>query len=136
LPAVEQGARDAGRSRKEIAVSVTAFVIFDEYQEEFVRQQIAFYASTPSYRPVMALHGWEGTAEELSALAARGQWGEMPGLITKEMLEKFATIAAADELPAALKNRYHGTADRLSLYKPFLPDDNLVFWERFMEAWS
>ena len=46
--------------------------------EADVRQQIAFYASTPPYRPVFDLEGWGETADELKALAARGQWNEMP----------------------------------------------------------
>jgi hypothetical protein len=25
---------------------------------QFVKQQIAFYGSTPAYRPVLELHGW------------------------------------------------------------------------------
>jgi len=115
---------------------VTAFTISDPSQREFVRQQIAFYASTPSYRPVMTLHGWGKTAEGLSASAARGKWEEMPGMITDEMLEIFATIAVSDELPAALKNRYTGIADRLSLYSPFAPDAGFAFWKNFVKAWK
>ena len=136
LPAIEKGAHNAGRDKKSISISVTAFTISDPSQREFVRQQIAFYASTPSYRPVMALHGWEKTAEGLSASAARGKWEEIPGMITDEMLEIFATIAVSDELPAALKNRYTGIADRLSLYSPFAPDEVSVFWKNFVKAWK
>ena len=115
---------------------MTAFNISGVEQREFARQQIAFYASTPSYRPVMALHGWEKAAEGLSALAARGKWMEMPEKITDEMLEIFATIAAADELPAALKNRYTGIADRLSLYSPFAPGEDSAFWKNFVKVWK
>lgn len=135
LPAIEQGALKASRSKRTISISVTAFTICDPDQREFVRQQIAFYASTPSYRPVMTLHGWDKAAEGLTALAARGKWGEMPGIITDEMLDVFATSAAPDELPAALKNRYHGMADRLTLYTPFSPGEVSVFWEDFVNAW-
>jgi len=136
LPGIEKGADKAGRDKKSISISVTAFTISDFSQREFVRQQIAFYASTPSYRPVMALHGWEKTAEGLSAFAARGKWEDMPGLITDEMLEIFATIAASDELPEALRDRYDGIADRLSLYSPFAPDEGYAFWKNFVKAWK
>ncbi|HEX7973398.1 MAG TPA: TIGR03617 family F420-dependent LLM class oxidoreductase, partial [Anaerolineales bacterium] len=78
MPALEQGAGKAGRTRADIKVSVTAFAVTSPEEDLFVRAQIAFYASTPSYRPVMALHGWDEIAERLSGLAARGQWGEMP----------------------------------------------------------
>jgi len=135
LPAIEKGARKAGRDKKSVSIAVTAFVICDPEQREFVRQQVAFYASTPSYRPVMALHGWESAAERLSAAAARGKWAEMPEMITDEMLEVFATTADVDELPAALKQRYTGIADRLSLYTPFSPGEGNDFWNNFVKAW-
>ncbi len=66
LPAIEAGAINTGRKRREISISVAAFIISDPEEREFARQQIAFYASTPAYRPVMALHGWKEQAENLS----------------------------------------------------------------------
>lgn len=135
LPEIEAGAKKAGRDKKSISIAVTAFVIGNAEQKEIVRHQIAFYASTPSYRPVMAMHGWEEVAGRLSAAAARGNWLEMPGMIADEMLEIFATTAAAHELPAALKERYAGIADRMSLYTPFPSGEGLGFWEKFVQAW-
>ena len=122
LPAIEKGMAKAERAARP-AVQVTAFVVTDEAERDFVRSQIAFYASTPSYRRVMRLHGWEETAERLSALAARGRWEEMPALITDEMLQTFAAVASPAELPAALEERYSGIADRLALYTPFIPGE-------------
>lgn len=136
LPAIESGASKAGRNEKPVSIAVTAFAICDADQREFVRQQIAFYASTPSYRPVMAMHGWQDVAHELSAAASRGKWLEMPGMITDNMLEVFATTADAEELPAALKERYANLADRLSLYKPFTPGGNTKFWEKIVKNWK
>ena len=54
--------------------------------------QLAFYASTPSYRPVMDLHGWGPVADELRALAPRGAWAEMAERIDHEMLRTFAVV--------------------------------------------
>jgi probable F420-dependent oxidoreductase len=132
LPAIEQGLAKSGRSRENVKISVTAFVVTSPEEGQFVRQQIAFYASTPSYRSVMALHGWEAVAEQLSALAARGKWGEMPGLIDDDMLGTFATMVDAPELMAALSERYGGAADRLSLYIPFVPGERDAFWKKFL----
>jgi probable F420-dependent oxidoreductase len=134
LPAIEAGAAKAGRSRGEMQVSVTAFAASSPEEEAFTRQQIAFYASTPSYRPVMAAHGWEEAAEKLSALAARGQWGEMPALIDDEMLRTFAVVASPAEIPSALIERYQGLADRLALYVPFLPGKRDEFWESLLRT--
>lgn len=135
LPEIEKGSLQAGRERKAVSIALTAFVISDPEQREFVRQQISFYASTPSYRPVMAQHGWEETAQELSVAAARGKWADMPGLITDEMLEAFATVAEVEDLPASLKERYAGIADRLSLYTPFTTGEGIEFWEKLVAAW-
>ena len=132
LPNIEQGLAKAGRRRSDLKVAATAFVVTAPEEEAFVRMQIAFYASTPSYRPVMALHGWEQTAEQLSYLAPRGQWGEMPGLISQEMLETFAVVCKTAELPARLQERYNGLADRLALYLPFNPAERDEFWKNLI----
>ena len=133
LPAIELGAEKAGRSRSDVSISVTAFVVTTPEERLFARMQIAFYASTPSYRPVMALHGWERVAEQLSGLAARGQWDEMPALIDEEMLASFAVEVPSPELPAALAERYHGLADRLGLYMPFMPGERDAFWRDLLK---
>lgn len=77
----------------------------------------------------MTLHGWEDTARQLSALAARGAWTEMPELFTDDMLTEFAVIAAPADVPAALHARYHGLVDRLGLYIPFVPGERDEFWK-------
>ena len=128
-PAIQAGAAGAGRGLSDVKISVTAFVVTAPEEDLFVRQQIAFYASTPSYRPVMALHGWESTAEQLSALAARGGWSEMPGLIDDEILRTFAVVASPADLPAALLERYASLAGRLALYIPFVPGQRDDFWK-------
>ncbi len=136
LPAIEQGAARRERAWGDISVSATAFVVTSPEEETFVRAQIAFYASTPSYRRVMALHGWEQTAEQLSALAARGEWVEMTSLIDDPMLETFAVIANASGLADALSSRYAGLVDRIALYKPFVPGEQDNFWRQLVSTWG
>jgi len=134
LPAIKQGAEQAGRTRADVSVSVTAFVATTPEEENFARAQISFYASTPSYRPVFALHGWEEVAEQLSAHAARGEWAEMFGLVTDEMLHTFCLVTEAENLPARLQERYAGIADRLTLYTPFVPGEKDDFWKTMVQA--
>lgn len=136
LPAIEQGAAKTGRTRKDIKVSVTAFVATTPEEQNFCRAQISFYASTPSYRPVMALHGWEDVAEKLSAHASKGEWGEMFGLINDDMLQEFCLIAPEAGLVDALKERYSGLADRLTLYLPFSPGEKDEFWQRMVKEFN
>ena len=134
LPAIEEGLQKAGRAREDLALSVTAFVATTPEEENFARAQISFYASTPSYRPVFGLHGWEDVAEKLSEHAARGEWGEMFGLVTDEILETFCLVTDEASLPVKLKERYEGIADRLTLYTPFTPGEKDDFWKQLVAA--
>ncbi len=129
LPAIEEGAEKERRKRKDMSVSVTAFVATTPEEMNFARTQISFYASTPSYRSVMDLHGWSGVAETLSAHASKGEWAEMPMLITDEILSEFCLVAEEDKLADELKKRYEGIADRLTLYTPFVPGERDEWWK-------
>jgi len=138
LPALEEGASKERRKRKDISVLVNAFIATTPEEMNFARAQISFYASTPSYRPVMDLHGWSGVAEKLSAHAAKGEWAEMPMLITDEMLNEFCLVADEDPstgsgLADELKKRYEGIADRLTLYTPFVPGERDEWWRKLVE---
>jgi probable F420-dependent oxidoreductase len=129
-PAISQGAAGAGRETAEVAKVVTAFVVTEPDEAPFAKAQLAFYASTPSYRPVMELHGWGEVADRLRGLVRRGGWDEMAALISDEMLETFAVVAQPEQLASALKERYEGLADRLMLYLPFALGKQEHFWRR------
>src|ERR1044071_6775654 len=128
LPAIEEGAKKAGRKREDVTILVNAFVATTPEDRHTARAQISFYASTPSYRPVMDLHGWATVAEKLSAHAARGEWAEMPMLITDEILNEFCVVTNEENLASELKNRYDGIADRLTVYLPFVPGEKNEWW--------
>lgn len=128
IPAIEAGAEKTGRKRGDVQVVAHAFVITNEMDRQLVRQQIAFYASTPSYRGVFELHGWGEIGERLSGLAARQEWSSMSNLISDEIVDSFATIAEPQDLAAALKERYAGLAERINLYVPFTPGERDEFW--------
>jgi probable F420-dependent oxidoreductase len=136
VPAIEEGARKEGRKRKDIAVSVTAFIATTPEEMNFARAQVSFYASTPSYRPVMDLHGWTGVAETLSKHASKGEWMEMPMLITDEMLSKFCLVTDANRLVDGLRKRYEGIADRLTIYTPFVPGEKDEWWMGLAEKFK
>jgi probable F420-dependent oxidoreductase len=135
-PALESGAERVGRDPDSIRVSVSTFMVTDEREADFVRSQIAFYASTPAYRRVLALHDWERRAEELSALARHKKWGQMSKLVDDEMLNTFALVAPAEEMGAAVLARYGGLVDRLTPYLPFKPGERDSFWVRLVNEVS
>jgi probable F420-dependent oxidoreductase len=133
-PAIATGADKTGRAASDVVISASVFVITSPAERDFARQQISFYASTPSYRPLLAHHGWEAIGEKLSRHAARGEWTAMPTLITDGMLETMAVTGPLDELAGSLRERYMGLADRLTLYKPFVPGEADNEWRELAEA--
>lgn len=87
-----------------------------------VRGRIAFYASTPAYRPVLARHGWEAVGEELTRLSRSDdpdRWSRMRELVDDRMLDAFAVVAPPERVPALVLERYGGLVDRFSLNLPY-----------------
>jgi probable F420-dependent oxidoreductase len=117
LPAVQRGLDRAGRSRADFELACPTFVIsgMDEEAREgsrrAIRQQIAFYGSTPAYRPVLEMHGWGALQEELNRLSKQGKWGEMGERIDDEVLHEFAIVAEPDQIAAKLAERWSGLID-------------------------
>ena len=129
LPAIKSGLRERDTAKPQFEVSVTAFAACSAAEVGAVRKQIAFYASTPSYDSILRLAGLEQVATELSQLARRGKWDEMPSFISDELLEKVCVIADdAPSLAVKLVKKYDGIADRLAIYRPLLANDEPVFW--------
>lgn len=129
MPAIERGLARAGRDRSGFEVSGPLFVVTGGTEEEMaraaagVRQQIAFYGSTPAYRGVLDLHGWGDLQPELNALSKQGKWVEMGDLITDDILHTFAVVAEEPEQVAdGLIARYAGVVDRCSFYAPYKVD--------------
>jgi probable F420-dependent oxidoreductase len=124
MPAVEEGAKKAGRSVKDIDIAGLGFLITGRTQSDLtkaaepVRRQIAFYASTPSYAPVMDVHGWHDVFERLFEMSRRGEWAAMSELITDDMLEEFCTIATYDELVPKVLKHYGGITTRAAFSIP------------------
>jgi probable F420-dependent oxidoreductase len=121
-PALERGLESAARKRDEIEVSMPVFVVSGPDEESMarngrsVRQQIAFYGSTPAYRGVLAHHGWGDASDELHAMSMEGKWEEMADVIDPAMLDAFAVVAAPDDLAAAILSRWGDVLDRVQFY--------------------
>ncbi len=139
-PAISEGAQKAGRALSDIALSASVFVVTGEtdqetsFWREFVRSQISFYASTPSYRVILDTHGWTSVAEELSALAAHKRWGDMAKLVTDEMIDAFAIVAPPERVGEAMLARYQGLVDRVTPYIPYRPGELPTLWRSILDA--
>jgi probable F420-dependent oxidoreductase len=125
LPALERGLARAGRSLKELEISYQVMVVSGSSDEELerarqaVKQQIAFYGSTPAYRVVLESRGWGPLQGELNALSKRGRWVEMAGLVSDEILEAIAVCGPLDEIAQRVRARCGDFADRVSLVAPY-----------------
>jgi probable F420-dependent oxidoreductase len=141
LPWITEGLDSAGRSRADIQLSATVFAVTGATDAEranmraAVRQQIAFYASTPTYRTLLDLHGWGAIGEQLGPMALRGQWQEMAALISDEMLAAFAVEGATlAEAAAQVRARYAGLLDRAGFYRPFVPGERDAEWQAAVDV--
>jgi len=74
------------------------------------------------------VEGWGAVADQLKALAAAGNWQEMAGCVTDEMLDRFALRGTWVELPSLLRQKYSGLLDRVSYYFPLVPGENEAGW--------
>ena len=121
LPSLEDGAARAGRSVDDVALVTSAMVITGRSEEEMeamrtaVKLQIAFYASTPAYRGILDLHGWD-IGRELTAMSKRGDWMAMGEVVPDEVVDEVAVTAPLESLGRAVRERYDGLVDRLGFY--------------------
>ena len=143
LPALQRGRAKADGGVKASAslegfeIAGPSFVVTGATEEEAqraktgTRRQIAFYGSTPAYRPVLELHGWGGLQDDLNALSKQGRWDEMGTLIDDEILEAFAVVAPPSEIAPELGRRYGDVISRICFYAPYHRDPGL--WGAVME---
>ncbi|GAA1713316.1 LLM class F420-dependent oxidoreductase [Kribbella yunnanensis] len=119
LPALERGRAKRGRDLDDFVVSGVCNVLIDD--DHFgrslakVKQQIAFYASTPAYRPVLELHGWSDLGEELHRLTVAKRWDSLAEAVDDEVVEAFAVIGTPDSLAQQVADRFGGALDRVTL---------------------
>lgn len=125
MPALTNGLDESGRNRSDIEISLPVYVIAGDDDTEIadrsmaVKKQLAFYGSTPAYRPVLDHHGWGDAHTELNQLSKRGEWNAMADLIDDTMLDTFAIVGAYDEIAPKIVDRYGSLVDRLSFHAHF-----------------
>lgn len=117
MPAVRDGLAAAGREVTDFAV-VPEIIVSAGDNHDAARRLLAFYGSTPAYRPVLEVHGWGDLQLELNALSKQGRWQEMGSLIDDDMLHTIAACGSPSEIAAHIRDRVDGVSDRICLYQP------------------
>lgn len=124
LPRIEEGMRRRGRRRANFDLFGGGFVVTGPDAEtvadgiEWVRKRVAFYASTRTYAPILALHGLEELGAKLHAMSVSGRWAEMPAEISDDVVRIFAACGTYEEITPAIEARYGGLADAIELNFP------------------
>lgn len=138
VPALTRGRAAAGREPAPLSISLAPFIVVGRDQAELdtavaaTRKQIAFYGSTPAYRPVFELHGWSGLHEQLNQSSKRGQWDEMAAAIDDTMLAEFAVLGDPAQVGRELHARFGDLASRISFNTPYQVDPTV--WPTLLAA--
>ena len=112
LPEIRKG-KKYKQLNDEFIITSGGFLIISDNEKniqtktEQVRAQVAFYASTKSYRKVMEIHGWENIADQLYRYSVDGKWDKMPALITDDVLNEFLLVTNLKEAPKNIKNKFN-----------------------------
>ncbi len=140
IPALERGRAKAGKTMDGFEIVGPSFVVTGNDESELAkaaagtRQQIAFYGSTPAYRPVLDLHGWGDLQDRLNTLSKQGKWVEMGDLINDEILNTFAVVGEPESIAPELHHRYGDVIERISFYAPYKSDPER--WHKVIAAVS
>ena len=124
MPAIDRGLEKGGRTRDDLAITGGGFLITGATAEELakkrelIRYQVAFYGSTPSYRPVWEAHDMGELGDRLHTLSiekSADRWQRMTSLISDEVLDLYAVTAEPANVGTALLARHGDYADRISI---------------------
>jgi probable F420-dependent oxidoreductase len=135
LPTVRAGQEKAGRSGLPFEVVGLPLTATGTTEESLaaavaaVREQIAFYASTPAYRGVLELHGWGGLGDELHAMSRGddpGKWTKMGEAVDDEVLNTFAVVGAPEDIAPVIGERFGDLVTRFQFYAPY--EHDLDMW--------
>jgi probable F420-dependent oxidoreductase len=99
---------------------------------EKVRYRVAFYGSTPAYRPVFEVHGIGDLGARLNEKVREGKWNEISKLVSDEVLDLFVARAPYEGIAEAIEQRFGGVVDTVTL--EFLPTDSAATRRRVIEA--
>ena len=120
MPGVREGLAAAGREPGDLALVPEVIVSAGE-DHDAARRLLAFYGSTPAYRPVLDAHGWGDLQPELHAMTKQGRWAEMGGLISDEVLHTIAACGTPAQIADHIRVRVaaaEGLANTVCLYQP------------------
>ncbi|HTI21993.1 MAG TPA: TIGR03617 family F420-dependent LLM class oxidoreductase [Kutzneria sp.] len=142
LPALARGRAKAGKTMAGFRIGPPSFLVTGSTPAEFerakdlVKQEIAFYAGNPSYRPVLEFHGWGELADEAVELAAAGRLDLLGPAIDDHVLAAFAVVAEPEQVADRLKARFGDIATQVVLPMPAAGHDTWPAVLAALRSWS
>jgi probable F420-dependent oxidoreductase len=119
MPRLAEGLAKAGRPRERFEVAGGGFLATGPDDAavakmlEWVRQRVAFYASTPAYWPVLAVHGLDDLGQKLNEMTRQGRWSEMAKEVSDDVVQLFAIAGRHDQIAAVVERRLGALSDSL-----------------------
>ena len=132
MPALHDGLESSQRPQDALRVCYWPFLVTGADEDTFERarqdvlRRVAFYASTPAYRPVLEQHGWGELQPRLQAMTREGRWDDMARLITSEILETIAVVGEPRVAARLLVERYGDLVHDLVLASDVVPPETLA----------
>ena len=120
IPNIEKGLQASGRDRDDFEISFNPFVVSGRNEDEFNQnrlaacKRIAFYASTPAYKSVLEIEGYDGLQAELNSMSKKGLWDEMGQQIDDTLLNKIAVVDEPAKIVTSITQRFGDLIDRTS----------------------
>jgi probable F420-dependent oxidoreductase len=120
-PAMDEGAARGGRKPEEINLTASPMISISDNVDEAraeVKLQIAFYATTRTYTPILELHGKAHLVPDLRAAFEKKDKEAMRNLIDDDLCDAIAVAGNASEVKDKVKN-WESVADRLMVAGPW-----------------
>ena len=125
MPAIERGLNATGRAQTDLEIVAEVIVATGRTEQELAdaaagtKTLLAFYGSTPSYRPVLEVEGWADLQPELNAMSKRGEWQAMTNLVDDKMLQTIAVFGTPEDCARQIVERFGSFAERVCCYFPY-----------------
>jgi probable F420-dependent oxidoreductase len=139
LPSIAEGLAKAGRSREDVQIYAPVILAPGETPAQIraaverARARMAFYGSTPTYRPLLDVLGYGDVADRLHQLVRERKLDDLARQVPDALVDAVAVRGTYEEIGHALRSRYEGLVDRVASYWPFTPGEQ-AGWKRMRAA--
>jgi probable F420-dependent oxidoreductase len=131
VPALARGRAVTDRAEQAVEIVWVTMVVTWTTEEQHdiairsVKDQLAFYGSTPAYASVLDVHGYGALHGDLNAMSKAGRWAEMSELIPDDLVDQLAVVGPRPEIAHKISERTRGITDHVSLVNNRNPDAEL-----------